>query len=174
MQTTGDILVSSDESLTNFGSKYLRPVLSIIVGQFFKYWVELLAVCQSSDTVLIRVGSMIESNTNSNEFRSKDGTVVRIPDDDFNIIPWSVAKNTIPCSTRIRTTTICANNQGLIGYVIYYFKFQLSESFRKREQYCSLYYYEDRLCSSIAFLHVYVFILQRVKVIIPLLTNLCM
>ncbi|GFT84305.1 hypothetical protein TNCV_1609491 [Trichonephila clavipes] len=58
---------------------------------------------------------MIESNTNSNEFRSKDGTVVRIPDDDFNIIPWSVTKNTIPCTTRIRTTTICVNNQGLIG-----------------------------------------------------------
>ncbi|GFU31550.1 hypothetical protein TNCV_3539451 [Trichonephila clavipes] len=58
---------------------------------------------------------MIESITNSNEFQSKDGTVVRIPDADFNIIPRSVTKNTIPCTTRIRTTTICVNNQGLIG-----------------------------------------------------------
>ncbi|GFT49262.1 hypothetical protein TNCV_4582671 [Trichonephila clavipes] len=41
------------------------------------------AVCQDPDTVLIRVDSMIESTINSNEFRSKDGTVVRIPDADF-------------------------------------------------------------------------------------------
>ncbi|GFV46159.1 hypothetical protein TNCV_3420851 [Trichonephila clavipes] len=53
---------------------------------------------------------MIESTTNINEFRSKDGTVVRIPDADFNIVPRSVTKNTTPCSTRIRTTTICVNN----------------------------------------------------------------
>ncbi|GFV35806.1 hypothetical protein TNCV_913961 [Trichonephila clavipes] len=52
---------------------------------------------------------MIESTTNSNEFRSKDGTVVRIPDADFNIVPRNVTKNTTPCSTRIRTTTICVN-----------------------------------------------------------------
>ncbi|GFV68231.1 hypothetical protein TNCV_1875131 [Trichonephila clavipes] len=63
------------------------------------------AVCQDPDTVLIRVESMIESTTNSNEFRSKDGTVVRIPDADFNIVPRSVIKNTTPCSTRIRTST---------------------------------------------------------------------
>ncbi|GFW61471.1 uncharacterized protein TNCV_347191 [Trichonephila clavipes] len=73
------------------------------------------AVCQDPDTVLIRVESMIESTTNINEFRSKDGTVVRVPDADFNIIPRSVTKNTTPCSTRIRTTTICVSNQGLIG-----------------------------------------------------------
>ncbi|GFY28570.1 histone-lysine N-methyltransferase SETMAR [Trichonephila clavipes] len=58
---------------------------------------------------------MIDCTTNSNEFRSKDGTVVRIPDADFNIVPRSVTKNTTPCSTRIRTTTICVNNQVLIG-----------------------------------------------------------
>ncbi|GFY14590.1 hypothetical protein TNCV_4827941 [Trichonephila clavipes] len=52
------------------------------------------AVCQDSDTILIRVESMIESTTNSNEFRSKDGTAVRIPDADFNIIPRIVTKNT--------------------------------------------------------------------------------
>ncbi|GFW93121.1 uncharacterized protein TNCV_3888621 [Trichonephila clavipes] len=69
------------------------------------------------DTFLIRVESMIESTTNSNEFRSKNGTMVRIPDADFNIIPRSVTKNTTPCFTRIRTTTICVNNQGLIGNV---------------------------------------------------------
>ncbi|GFV48926.1 uncharacterized protein TNCV_1343351 [Trichonephila clavipes] len=33
------------------------------------------AVCQDPDTVLIRVGNMIKSPTNSNEFRSKGGTV---------------------------------------------------------------------------------------------------
>ncbi|GFW61250.1 kinectin [Trichonephila clavipes] len=59
----------------------------------------------------------------SNEFRSKDGTVVKIPDADFNIVPKSVTRNTTPCSTRIRSV----NNQGLIGYVIYYFECQLSE-----------------------------------------------
>ncbi|GFY17492.1 hypothetical protein TNCV_3518471 [Trichonephila clavipes] len=58
---------------------------------------------------------MIESTSNSNEFRSYDGSAVRILDADFNIVPWSVTKNTTPCSTRIRTTTICVNNQGLIG-----------------------------------------------------------
>ncbi|GFU09838.1 hypothetical protein TNCV_1292201 [Trichonephila clavipes] len=57
---------------------------------------------------------MIESTTNSNEFRSKDRTVVRIPDADFNIVPRSVTKNTTPCYTRIRTTTIYVGNQGLI------------------------------------------------------------
>ncbi|GFT03347.1 hypothetical protein TNCV_2985191 [Trichonephila clavipes] len=67
------------------------------------------------NTVLIRVEIMIESTTNSNDFRSKDGTVVKIPDADFNIIPRSVTKYTTPCSTRIQTTTICINNQGLIG-----------------------------------------------------------
>ncbi|GFW14113.1 hypothetical protein TNCV_3547021 [Trichonephila clavipes] len=50
---------------------------------------------------------MIESTTNSNEFRSKDETVIRISDADFNINPRSVTKNTTPYSTRIRTTTIC-------------------------------------------------------------------
>ncbi|GFS93901.1 mariner Mos1 transposase [Trichonephila clavipes] len=60
---------------------------------------------------------MIESTTNSNEFRSKGGTVIRIPDADFNIIPRSVTKNTTPGSTHIQTTTICANNQGLIGLI---------------------------------------------------------
>ncbi|GFS79279.1 hypothetical protein TNCV_4409371 [Trichonephila clavipes] len=59
---------------------------------------------------------MIESTTNNNEFRSKDGSVIRIPVADFNIIPRSVTKSTTPCSTCIRTTTICVNNQGLIGY----------------------------------------------------------
>ncbi|GFV62269.1 hypothetical protein TNCV_985331 [Trichonephila clavipes] len=73
------------------------------------------AVCQDPDTVLIRVENMIESTTNTNEFRSKDGTVVRIPDADFNIVLRSVTKNTTPSSTRIRTTTICVNNLGLIG-----------------------------------------------------------
>ncbi|GFX92785.1 hypothetical protein TNCV_4876421 [Trichonephila clavipes] len=50
---------------------------------------------------------MIESTTDSNEFRSKDGTVVRISDADFNITPGSVTKYTTPCSTRIRTATVC-------------------------------------------------------------------
>ncbi|GFW15229.1 hypothetical protein TNCV_173741 [Trichonephila clavipes] len=35
---------------------------------------------------------MIEITTNSNKFRSKDGIIIRIPDDDFNIIPRSVTK----------------------------------------------------------------------------------
>ncbi|GFU99561.1 hypothetical protein TNCV_4082821 [Trichonephila clavipes] len=99
------------------------PILQILDGAS--------AVCQDPDTVLIRVESMIESTTNSNEFRSKDGTVVRILDADFNIISRSVTKNTTSCSTRIRTTTICVNNQGLIGYAIssslHVFKCQLSE-----------------------------------------------
>ncbi|GFW82891.1 hypothetical protein TNCV_3494611 [Trichonephila clavipes] len=68
------------------------------------------AVCQDPDTVLIRVESMIENTTL--DFRSKDGTVVRIPVANFNIIPRSVTKYTTPCSTRIRMTTICVNNQG--------------------------------------------------------------
>ncbi|GFX87501.1 mariner Mos1 transposase [Trichonephila clavipes] len=85
------------------------PILQILDGAS--------AVCQDPDTVLIRVESLIESTTNSNDFRSKDGTVVRIPDADFNIVPRSVTKNNIPCSTRIRTTTICVNNQSLIRYM---------------------------------------------------------
>ncbi|GFW94529.1 hypothetical protein TNCV_3904391 [Trichonephila clavipes] len=48
------------------------------------------AVCQDPDTVLIRVESMIESPTNSDVFRSRNGTMVRTPDVDFNIIPRSV------------------------------------------------------------------------------------
>ncbi|GFX94943.1 hypothetical protein TNCV_3045751 [Trichonephila clavipes] len=72
------------------------------------------AVCQDPDTVLIRVESVIKSTTNSNEFRSKDGTGVRIADADSNIIPRSVTNYTTSCSTRIQTTTICVNNQGLI------------------------------------------------------------
>ncbi|GFY14364.1 hypothetical protein TNCV_1021291 [Trichonephila clavipes] len=72
-------------------------------------------VCQDPDTVLIRVESIIESTTKSNEFRSKDGTVVRIPDANFNIVLRRVTKNTAPRSTRILTTTICVNNQVLIG-----------------------------------------------------------
>ncbi|GFW07588.1 hypothetical protein TNCV_3917211 [Trichonephila clavipes] len=86
------------------------PILQILDGAS--------AVFQDPDTVLIRVESMIESTTNSNEFRSKDGTVVRILDADFNLVPRSVTKNTTPCSTRIRTTTICVNNQGLIGVTL--------------------------------------------------------
>ncbi|GFW10957.1 uncharacterized protein TNCV_4459321 [Trichonephila clavipes] len=66
------------------------PILQILDGAS--------AVCQNLDTVLIRVESMIESTTNSMEFRSKDGTMVKIPDADFNIIPRSVTKNTTPCS----------------------------------------------------------------------------
>ncbi|GFW20144.1 hypothetical protein TNCV_2320851 [Trichonephila clavipes] len=55
------------------------------------------AVCQDPDTTLIRVESMIESTTNSNEFRSKNGTVVRIPDADFNIIfPGVLLKIPLP------------------------------------------------------------------------------
>ncbi|GFX30306.1 hypothetical protein TNCV_1964131 [Trichonephila clavipes] len=53
------------------------------------------------DTVLIRVESMIESTTDSNEFRFKDGKVIRIPDADFNITPGSVTKYAILSSTRI-------------------------------------------------------------------------
>ncbi|GFV24477.1 hypothetical protein TNCV_194401 [Trichonephila clavipes] len=60
-----------------------------------------------TDTVLNRVESMIESTNNSNEFRSKDGTVVRIPNANGNIIPGNVTKYTTPCSTRIRMTTVC-------------------------------------------------------------------
>ncbi|GFS64974.1 hypothetical protein TNCV_1584621 [Trichonephila clavipes] len=82
------------------------------------------AVCQDPDTVLIRV----ESTTDSNEFRSKGGTGFRIPGADFYITPGSVTKYTTPCSTRIRTATVCINNQGLIGYIIYYFKCQLGLS----------------------------------------------
>ncbi|GFT30856.1 hypothetical protein TNCV_1682451 [Trichonephila clavipes] len=63
---------------------------------------------------------MIESTTNSNEFRSKDGTVVRIPDADFNIIPRGVTKNTAPCSTRIRTTTILSKQSRVdrVGHLL--------------------------------------------------------
>ncbi|GFT30185.1 hypothetical protein TNCV_3466611 [Trichonephila clavipes] len=75
------------------------PILQILDGDS--------AVCQDPDIVLIRVESTIDSN----EFRSKDGTVLKIPDADFNIVPGSVTKYTTPCSTRIRTTTICVNNQ---------------------------------------------------------------
>ncbi|GFU99759.1 hypothetical protein TNCV_49751 [Trichonephila clavipes] len=39
---------------------------------------------------------MIEITTNSNEFRSKDGTVVRIPDADFNIVLRNVTKILLP------------------------------------------------------------------------------
>ncbi|GFU42453.1 hypothetical protein TNCV_4555841 [Trichonephila clavipes] len=77
------------------------------------------AACQELDTVLIRVERKIEITTDSNEFRSKDGTVAKIPDADFNITPGSITNYNTSCSTRIRTTTVCVNNQGLIGYVIY-------------------------------------------------------
>ncbi|GFW78200.1 hypothetical protein TNCV_136691 [Trichonephila clavipes] len=55
------------------------------------------AACQDPDTVIIRAESMTEITNHSNEFQSKDGTVVRIPNADFNIIPRSVTKNTTPC-----------------------------------------------------------------------------
>ncbi|GFT79299.1 hypothetical protein TNCV_3275491 [Trichonephila clavipes] len=55
-----------------------------------------MEVCQDPDTVLIRVESMIGITTNSNEFRSKDGTVVRIPDADFNIVLRNVTKILLP------------------------------------------------------------------------------
>ncbi|GFW69622.1 hypothetical protein TNCV_489661 [Trichonephila clavipes] len=71
MESTGNILVSS-----------YQPILQILDGAS--------TVCQDPDTVLIRVESMIERTTNSNEFRSKDGTVVRIP--DFNIVPSATKK----------------------------------------------------------------------------------
>ncbi|GFW45126.1 hypothetical protein TNCV_716281 [Trichonephila clavipes] len=45
---------------------------------------------------------MVESTTDSNEFRSKDRTVVSIPDANFNIISGSVTRYTTPCFTRIR------------------------------------------------------------------------
>ncbi|GFY32949.1 calsenilin [Trichonephila clavipes] len=70
---------------------------------------------------------MIESTTNSNEFRCKDGTVVRIPDADINIIPRSFTKNTTPCSTRIRTTTICVNNQVCVPWCVAFVSFQNNE-----------------------------------------------
>ncbi|GFS79267.1 hypothetical protein TNCV_4409311 [Trichonephila clavipes] len=54
------------------------------------------AVCQAPDTVLIRVESMIDSTTKSSEFRSKDGTLIGIPDADFNIIHRSVTKIPLP------------------------------------------------------------------------------
>ncbi|GFU93221.1 hypothetical protein TNCV_4217471 [Trichonephila clavipes] len=53
------------------------------------------------DTVLIRVESIMENTTDSNEFRSKDGTVVRISDPDFNITLGSATKYTTPSFTRI-------------------------------------------------------------------------
>ncbi|GFS89954.1 hypothetical protein TNCV_506841 [Trichonephila clavipes] len=92
---------------TQTSTVYIWSTLQILDGAS--------ANCQDPDTVLKRVESMIESTINSNEFRSKEGTVVRIPDADFNIVPRSVTKNTTPCSICIRTTTICVNNQGLIG-----------------------------------------------------------
>ncbi|GFT58679.1 hypothetical protein TNCV_1360491 [Trichonephila clavipes] len=58
---------------------------------------------------------MTQSTTNNNEFRSKDGTVVRIPDADFNIVPRSVTKNTTPCSTPIRTTRLDRESSKLSG-----------------------------------------------------------
>ncbi|GFX83968.1 hypothetical protein TNCV_4286881 [Trichonephila clavipes] len=68
------------------------------------------------DIVLIRVESRIEGTIDRNEFRSKEA-VVTIPDAEFSIILRSVTKNTTPCSTRIRKTTICVNNQGLIEQI---------------------------------------------------------
>ncbi|GFX50013.1 hypothetical protein TNCV_2375021 [Trichonephila clavipes] len=55
---------------------------------------------------------MIESTINSNEFRSKYGTVVRIPDADFNIVPRSVTKNTTPNGLMIQTSD---SQSGLYG-----------------------------------------------------------
>ncbi|GFT50026.1 hypothetical protein TNCV_4352301, partial [Trichonephila clavipes] len=78
-----------DEQETR-GREQGQPTLQILDGAS--------AVRQDPDTVLIRVESMI-STINSNEFRSKDGTVVKIPDADFNIVPWNVTKSTYPCST---------------------------------------------------------------------------
>ncbi|GFV43639.1 hypothetical protein TNCV_2679401 [Trichonephila clavipes] len=49
----------------------LWPILQVLLGA--------PAVCQDLDTVLIREESMIESTTESNEFQSKDGSVLRIP-----------------------------------------------------------------------------------------------
>ncbi|GFV06734.1 hypothetical protein TNCV_1611471 [Trichonephila clavipes] len=49
------------------------------------------AFSQDPDTVLITVESMIKKTTDSNEFRSKDGTVVSIPS-GVNITPESVTK----------------------------------------------------------------------------------
>ncbi|GFV33332.1 hypothetical protein TNCV_1498521 [Trichonephila clavipes] len=83
------------------------PILQILNGPS--------TVCKDPDTVLIKVESMIESTTDSNEFQSKDETVVRIPDAHFNITPESVTKYTTPCSSCIRAITISVNNQGLIG-----------------------------------------------------------
>ncbi|GFV50047.1 hypothetical protein TNCV_2354321 [Trichonephila clavipes] len=59
------------------------------------------AVCQDPDNVLIRVESMIGNTTDGNGFRSKDKTVVRIPDTNFNITP---------CSTLVQTATVSVNN----------------------------------------------------------------
>ncbi|GFV31277.1 hypothetical protein TNCV_1640291 [Trichonephila clavipes] len=72
------------------------PILQILEGPS--------AVCQDSDTVLIRAESMIQSTPNSNEFQFKDGTMVKIPDADFHIVSRSITKYTTPCSTRIRTS----------------------------------------------------------------------
>ncbi|GFT90307.1 hypothetical protein TNCV_702101 [Trichonephila clavipes] len=69
----------------------------------------------------------VESTTNSNGFQSKDGTAVRIPDADLSITPWSITKYSTSCFTHIRTATICVNNQGLIGNIIFDLKSQLSQ-----------------------------------------------
>ncbi|GFW31109.1 hypothetical protein TNCV_2576911 [Trichonephila clavipes] len=60
-------------SLANL-DKISRPILSIIFGQLFKYWKELLLSVKRSRYCPYRVDSRIESTTNSNDFRSKDGT----------------------------------------------------------------------------------------------------
>ncbi|GFY15452.1 hypothetical protein TNCV_1572631 [Trichonephila clavipes] len=70
MRVKGDIKdVSSELDNETSTVDNFWPILQILDGAF--------AVCQDPDTVLIRVESMIESTTNSNEFRSKDGTVVQ-------------------------------------------------------------------------------------------------
>ncbi|GFX87260.1 hypothetical protein TNCV_3819901 [Trichonephila clavipes] len=70
--------------------------MSIIFDNFFQILDGASAVCHDPNTVLIRVESVIESTTNSNEFRSIDGTVVRIPDADFYIIPRRLLKIPLP------------------------------------------------------------------------------
>ncbi|GFX12201.1 hypothetical protein TNCV_1103191 [Trichonephila clavipes] len=72
--------------LQRFRDLLQEPILQILDGA--------PAACQDPDTVLIRVESMIKSASNSNEFRSKDGTVFRIPDADLSITPGSVTKCT--------------------------------------------------------------------------------
>ncbi|GFX30316.1 hypothetical protein TNCV_1964221 [Trichonephila clavipes] len=92
-----------------------RPVLSII-WPILQILDGVSALYQDPNTVLIRLETMIESTDDSNGFRSKDETVVRITDTYYNITPGSVSKYTTPSSTHIRTTTVCVNNQGLIGF----------------------------------------------------------